>query len=110
MAKRTITVFLCTGKDCHKSWRHVTDGSPGKWLKRQVEAAELPFKLNVVKTECMDRCDQAATVCFVNCSQACVESEIDSVHDADRLLASLRVLADGAAAGMARNSEIVHLD
>lgn len=110
MAKRTITVFLCTGKDCHKSWRHVTDGSPAKWLKRQVEAAGLPFKLNIVKTECMDRCDQAATLCFVNGGQACMESEIDSVHDVDRLLASLRVLADGAAVAVTRDSEIVHLD
>jgi len=96
MGKRTVTVFLCTGKDCCKAWRHVTDGSPGKWLKRQVEAAGLPFKLNIVKTECMDRCDEAATVCFVNGCSAAVESEIDSPQDADRLLASLRVLADGS--------------
>src|SRR5438445_12439419 len=105
MSKTHLTVFLCDGKDCGKAWRHVCDGSPGKWLKRQVETAGLPFKLNVVKTECMDRCDQAATVCCVNGGQACIESEIESVHDADRLLASLRVLADGPAVGLPPNSE-----
>src|SRR5438034_8367529 len=66
MAKIHVTLFVCTGKDCSKAWRHVCDTSPGKWLKRHVEEAGLPYKLNVVKTECMDRCEEAATVCLVH--------------------------------------------
>ena len=96
MSKTRVTVFLCSGKDCGKAWRHVGDGAPGKWLKRQVEAAGLPYKLDVVKTECMDRCEHAACVCFVYGGCAAPESLIRSAHDADRLLAALRSCVERA--------------
>jgi len=96
MSKTYLTVFLCTGKDCSKAWRRICDGSPGKWLKRQVELAELPYKLNVTKTECQDRCEQAACACFVADQRAAWETHIRSEHDADRLLAALRACAEGA--------------
>src|SRR5438105_81013 len=52
MSKTRLTVFLCQGKDCRKAWKHVSGGgSPGKWLKRRVEEAGLPYKLRIVKTE-----------------------------------------------------------
>ena len=63
MNKIPLTVFLCTSKDCSKAWRRVCHGSPGKWLKHQVQAAGLPYKLNIVETGCMDRCEQAACLC-----------------------------------------------
>ena len=90
MSKESVTVFLCTDKDCAKAWRKACDGSPGKWLKRQVEEAGLPYKLKVVKTECMDACEQAGNLCFVHGGCARLESDVRSPHDADRLLASLR--------------------
>jgi hypothetical protein len=90
MSKIALTVFLCTDKDCMRAWHRVCDGSPGKWLKRQVEEAGLPYKLNVVKTECMDRCDEAACLCCVRGRHACLETHVRSPHDVDRLLAALR--------------------
>jgi predicted metal-binding protein len=95
MSKPTITVFLCTHKDCSRAWRRVCDGSPGKWLKRQVESAGLPYKLTIVKTDCMDRCDEAACLCFVHGRQASLERGIRSADDADRLLAALRACVEG---------------
>jgi hypothetical protein len=94
MSKTAVTVFLCAGKDCSKAWRRVCDGAPGKWLKHRVEVAGLPYKLKVVKTECMDRCDAAACVCFVHGHDAVVEAEIRSEHAADRLLATLRACCE----------------
>jgi predicted metal-binding protein len=100
MSKPLVHVFLCTGKDCSKAWRRLCDGSPGKWLKRRVEEAGLPYKLNVIKTECMDRCDDAACLCFEHHSQASFEINIRSAHDADRLLAALRACVESAADGV----------
>ena len=90
MSKQGLIVYVCTGKECRKAWHRLTNGSPGKWLKRHVEAAELPFKLQIIKTECMDRCDQAGNLCIVHGECARQETDICSPHDADRLLASLR--------------------
>lgn len=94
MSKTPVTVFVCTGKDCTKAWHKVCDSSPGKWLKRQVQAAELPYKLRVVKTECMDRCEHAACLCVVHGRIASFETDVRSAHDADRLLAALRACVE----------------
>ena len=94
MSKTTVTVFLCDGKDCRKAWRRVCDNSPGKWLKRQIEEAGLPYKLHIVKTECMDRCDHAASVCCVHGASAALQEDIRCADDADRLLAALRCCAE----------------
>ena len=94
MSKTPLTVFLCAGKDCARAWRRVCDGSPGKWLKRHAREAGLPYKLHVVKTECMDRCDEAACLCFVHGPAAALETDVHSEHAADRLLAALRACAD----------------
>ena len=90
MSKVSLTVFLCAGKDCARAWRRVCDGSPGKWLKRRVSEAGLPYKLRVVKTECMDRCDDAANLCCVHGPCAALVQRVRSADDADRLLAALR--------------------
>lgn len=90
MSKTVVTVFLCTGKDCSKAWRRACNSPPGKWLKRQVEAAGLPYKLAVVKTACMDRCDEAACVCFVASGRSALLTEVPFTHNADELLAALR--------------------
>lgn len=97
MSKPTLTVFLCAGKDCQKAWHRVCDGSPGKWLKRQLEAAGLPYKLEVIKTDCWDRCRHAANLCLVHGCRAGVETDICSEDDADRLLAALRSCVEQAA-------------
>jgi predicted metal-binding protein len=94
MSKKTITVFLCAGKDCRKDWRRICDGSPGKWLKHQVAETGLPYKLKIVKTECMDLCEDAACLCFARDEIAHLETQIRCAHDADRLLASLRACAE----------------
>jgi predicted metal-binding protein len=96
MGKTSLTVFLCAGKDCRKAWRRVCAGSPRKWLKRQVEAAGLPYKLTVVKTECMDRCKRAACLCCVHNGQASIETDVRSADDADRLLAAFRACVESA--------------
>src|SRR5262249_49405525 len=98
MSKVRVTVFVCTGKDCGRAWRRVCDGSPRQWLKGHVEEARLPYKLNVVKTECMDRCDEAANLCFVRGGTASCEARVRSAHDADRLLAALRACVETDAA------------
>lgn len=100
MSKTALTVFLCSGKDCTRAWHRLCAGSPGKWLKHQVEDAELPYKLKIVKTECMDRCDQAACLCFVHGPHACFETAVRSPHDRDRLLAGLRSCAESADLGI----------
>src|SRR5262249_54011073 len=89
-AMSRVTVFLCRGKDCSRAWRRVCAGSPRKWLKRQVADAGLPYRLRVVETECMDRCDQAACLCVVAGSRACWTQEIRSADDVDAVLAGLR--------------------
>lgn len=95
MSKRQVTIFLCDGKDCAKAWSHVCrHGSPGKWLKRQVKDAGLPYKLRIIKTECTDRCDEAACMCIVCDGSACWESNVRSSDDADRLLAALRAAVE----------------
>lgn len=96
MSKTSLTVFLCTDKDCQKAWRRVCDGSPGKWLKRQVEQAGLPYRLNVVKTECMDRCERAACLCVVAGREGGFVQDIHCCHDTDRLLAVLRSCVESA--------------
>ncbi len=88
MSKTSLTVFLCTSKDCSRAWERFCDGSPGKWLKRQFEAAGLPYKLRVIKTDCMDRCDEAACLCLVHGDRARVETDVRSAHDLGRLLAA----------------------
>lgn len=96
MSKVPLTVFLCTGKDCARAWRRVCAGSPGKWLKRRVAEAGLPYKLRVVKTECMDRCDDAANLCCVRGTCAALVQRVRSAADADRLLAALRSCVESA--------------
>ena len=95
--KTAITVFLCTGKDCSKAWHRLCDGSPGKWLKHQVEAEGLPCKLKIVKTECMDRCDEAACLCAVCGDSAGFVTQLHAEEDADRALATLRSCVETAA-------------
>src|SRR5438270_8103337 len=97
MTKTRLTVFLCTGEDCARRWAHVCDGSPGKWLKRQVKDAGLPYKLEVVKTCCMDRCEDAACLCCVCGPAGGFETRIRRPEDADRVLAGLRSCAEQAA-------------
>jgi predicted metal-binding protein len=94
MSKTCVTVFLCDGKDCRKAWRRVCDGSPGKWLRRAIEEAGLPYKLHIIKTECMDRCDHAACLCCVHGTNAVLQENIQSPDDADDLLAALRGCAE----------------
>ena len=89
MSKVAVTVFVCTGKDCSKAWRRICDGSPTKWLKRHVGEAGR-YKLHLVKTECMDRCDDAATCCFVRGTTAAVVERLREPDDEERLLAALR--------------------
>ena len=96
MSKTRLTVFLCQGKDCRKAWKKVCSGSPGKWLKRRVEEAGLPYKLWIVKTECMDRCEEAACLCAVCGECADCVTEVRSAHEEDRILAHLRSCAERA--------------
>ena len=98
MSKTSVTVFLCTGKDCRKAWRRVCDGSPGKWLKGQVEDAGLPYKLHLVKTECMDCCKHAARLCCVQGASAMLHENLRSSDDADGFLAALRCCVEAEAA------------
>lgn len=96
MSKTHVTVFVCTGKDCSKVWRRMCDGSPGKWLKRRLDEAELPYKLHIVKTECMDRCEHAGCVCFLHGCHGSLETDVRASHDGDRLLAVLRSCVERA--------------
>jgi predicted metal-binding protein len=96
MSRTPLTVYICTHKDCTRAWRHLCDNSPGKWLKRQVEAAGLPYKLHIIKTDCMDRCDEAACVCFVSGDRASTQVYVRGDEDVHRLLAAARdVAGDG---------------
>jgi hypothetical protein len=99
MKKTNATVFLCSGKDCRKAWKNVCGGSPRKWLKRQVEAAGLHYRLHIVKTDCMDRCETAANLCCVHDRRAVEEQQIRSADDADRVLAGLRSCVEAGPLG-----------
>jgi hypothetical protein len=97
MSKRKITIFLCDGKDCSRAWSRLGH-SPSKWLKKQVKEAGLPYKLNIVKTECLDCCEEAAVLCIVARDRAAWERRLRGEEDADRLLATLRALAESTEA------------
>src|SRR5262249_14932782 len=97
MSKQRLTVYLCQGKDCRKAWRRLTDSSPGKWLKRQLEQAGLPYKLTVVATESQAACDEAACLGLVCGPCAARETAVRRPDDADRVLAALRACAERAA-------------
>jgi hypothetical protein len=101
MGRTRLTLFLCQGKACRKAWGKLTDSAPGKWLRRQLGRAGLPYKLRVVKTGCQDRCDDAAAFCCVCGPAAEAVRGLRSAGDADRALAALRACAERAAAGAA---------
>jgi hypothetical protein len=96
MSKIRVQLFLCTGKDCRKAWARACPGSPAKWLKRQIENAGLPYKLNVVETACMDRCEEAACLCAVYGDRAGCVTELRAEEDGDRVLATLRSCVETA--------------
>jgi predicted metal-binding protein len=96
MSKPHLTVFLCDSKDCSKAWQRICDSSPRKWLKHQVEDAGLPCKLDVIKTDCMDRCKHAANLVLIHEGRAHLETEITSPKDAARLLAVIAKLCGTA--------------
>jgi len=97
MAKVSVTVFLCTGKDCARAWRKLCDdSSPRKWIRQQLKEAKLPFKLNLVKTECMDQCARAGCLWVVYGRHACQEMEVCSAEDGDRVLAAMRACVEAS--------------
>ena len=104
MSKTPVTVFLCTGKDCTRAWRRICNGSPRKWLRRRVEEAGLPYRLEVIKTECMDRCANAANLCCVHGPCADFVAEVRAPDDADRILAALRSCVESAPVAPARTA------
>jgi predicted metal-binding protein len=59
MAKVALTVFICTQKDCRHVWRHV-DAEMGmrRWIKKVVSELQTPARVEIIETECMDRCDE----------------------------------------------------
>jgi hypothetical protein len=97
MSKTRLTLFVCNDKDCRRAWERAVGRSPVKWLKRHVEHAGLPYKLNVIETCCQDRCEEAACLHAICGPCAAVVTAIRSDHDADRVLAELRSCAERAA-------------
>jgi hypothetical protein len=95
MSRTPLTVFLCTEKDCAKAWRHICADSPRKWLKRRFAEAGIPCRLNVVKANCMDRCDQAACLHFVQRDRARLEVNVRSQRDLARLFETALDILDG---------------
>jgi hypothetical protein len=96
MSKSPVTVFLCTGKDCARAWRRAGADSPGRWLKNHVAEAGLPYKLHIIKTDCMDRCEEAATLTCIHQHNAEMAVGIRGENDADRLLALLRTCVESS--------------
>lgn len=88
MSKPCLTVFMCTSKDCSRAWRRICDDSPRKWLKHHFHEAGVPGKIEIIKTDCMDRCDEAACVCLVHGERARLEIEVRSDKDLGRLLSA----------------------
>lgn len=57
MAKVALTVFVCTHKDCRRVWRYVdADVGMRRWIKNAVADLETPARVEIIETECMDRC------------------------------------------------------
>jgi hypothetical protein len=108
MSKPRLTVFLCQSDDCRKAWRRLCHAPPRKWLKRQIEAAGLPYKLRVVETACQDRCDEAACLCAVCGPCAASVTRIRCEDDADRLLAAMRACVERTEAGDGRGQGVGH--
>jgi hypothetical protein len=94
MSRIPLTVFLCTGKDCSRAWRRICDDSPRKWLKRRLEETGAPCKLHIIKTDCMDRCEQAACIHLVHEGRARLETQIHSEHDLGRILEAVLDVLD----------------
>ena len=94
MSRIPLTVFLCTDKDCAKAWRRICGDSPRKWLKRRFAEAGIPCRLNVVKTDCMDHCEEAACLCFVERDRARLEMKVRSDRDLARLFETALDLLD----------------
>jgi hypothetical protein len=93
MSKIPLTVFLCTDKDCAKAWRRVCDDAPRKWLKKRLAEIGVPARVRVVRTECMDHCEEAACLQLVCEGRARLETHFLAHHDLARLFeAALDVL------------------
>lgn len=94
MSRIPLTVFLCTDKDCKKAWRRICGSSARRWLKRRFAEAGIPCRLNVVKTDCMDHCEEAACLHFVERDRARLELKVRSQHDLARLFETALDLLD----------------
>lgn len=94
MSKKVVALFVCTGKDCRRAW-HKHERSPAKWVKRYLEDADLPMKVQVVETECMDRCEEAACMCVVHAERARTLVEFRGDRDAEKLSSALRQVVEG---------------
>ena len=53
-------VYVCTGSKCKKKGGKEN----GKALREMIKSMGLKGRVEVVKTECTDRCDFAPVVCF----------------------------------------------
>ncbi|RAU82656.1 (2Fe-2S) ferredoxin domain-containing protein [Pontibacter arcticus] len=53
-------IYVCTGSKCKKKGGKEN----GKLLRDRIKEAGLKGKVEVVKTECTDRCDFAPVMCF----------------------------------------------
>lgn len=91
MSKPRVLAFVCQGKDCRRVWQqhHV---HPGKWLKWI--GSQLPLKLRVVESECMDHCEDAACICLVSGKHACLDLNVQPRKDDERVLETLQRLID----------------
>ncbi len=97
MSRQPLLVYVCAGKDCSRAWERLCDASPRKWLKRHLEDAGLPGKVEVIRTECMDRCKEAANLCLVFADRACLETEVRRAADIERLRETARRLCEPSA-------------
>ena len=53
-------IYVCTGSKCKKKGGKEN----GKALRNLIKDADLKGRVEVVKTECTDRCDFAPVMCF----------------------------------------------
>ncbi|HMP02398.1 MAG TPA: hypothetical protein PKD86_09575 [Gemmatales bacterium] len=91
MPRTPLTVFVCTHKHCRKVWRRLPrGGSHGPDLESLAQEAGLEVRLQVVETECMDRCDDGGCLFLAGPAGARWVTGLDDRHGCARLQSALR--------------------
>jgi hypothetical protein len=92
--QKTLTVFICRGKDCRRAWRNLPEEvGVRRWVKES--AAELlggsRNQIETIETDCMDRCAEAGCLFVAGAGGAGFVTNLHGRQATQRLQQSLKV-------------------